>query len=44
VNCRNSDNTRIREALGWVLSARLHDGMEKTYAWIRDQMVLGERR
>lgn len=34
VNGRNSDNTRIKAALGWEPSIRLRDGMEKTYRWI----------
>jgi GDP-D-mannose 3',5'-epimerase len=39
VNGRNSDNTRIREMLGWEPSTPLAVGMEKTYAWIHDQIV-----
>jgi GDP-D-mannose 3', 5'-epimerase len=39
VNGRNSDNTRIREMLGWGPSTSLRVGMEKTYAWIHDQIV-----
>ena len=39
VNGRNSDNTRIQAALGWQPSIRLADGMERTYAWIHDQML-----
>ena len=39
VNGRNSDNTRLRAALGWEPSIRLHDGMEKTYRWIYDEFV-----
>ena len=39
VNGRNSDNTRIQERLGWAPSIRLRDGMESTYAWIRDEYV-----
>jgi nucleoside-diphosphate-sugar epimerase len=39
VNGRNSDNTRIRQLLGWEPSTRLADGMEKTYAWIHDAYV-----
>ena len=39
VNGRNSDNTLIQELLGWEPDTRLRDGMERTYAWIRDQMV-----
>jgi nucleoside-diphosphate-sugar epimerase len=36
VNGRNSDNTRIRDALGWEPSIKLRDGMERTYRWIHD--------
>ncbi len=43
VNGRNSDNTRILELLGWAPSTRLRDGMEKTYAWIYDQIVNNRR-
>ena len=39
VNGRNSYNTRMKQLLGWEPNTRLHDGMEKTYAWIYDQMV-----
>ena len=39
VNGRNSDNTLIKERLGWEPSTRLRDGMEKTYRWIYDQMT-----
>ena len=39
VNGRNSDNTKIKEYLGWAPSMRLHDGMKKTYAWIYDEYV-----
>jgi nucleoside-diphosphate-sugar epimerase len=41
VNGRNSDNTLIKKYLGWEPSVRLRDGLEKTYAWIHDQMVKG---
>ncbi|HZW10451.1 MAG TPA: NAD-dependent epimerase/dehydratase family protein [Phycisphaerales bacterium] len=34
VNGRNSDNTKIKEYLGWAPSVRLREGMEKTYNWI----------
>jgi nucleoside-diphosphate-sugar epimerase len=43
VNGRNSDNTRIKQLLGWEPSTRLRDGLEKTYAWIHDQIVSGAR-
>jgi nucleoside-diphosphate-sugar epimerase len=39
VRGRNSDNTRIREALGWAPSISLRDGMERTYRWIHDQLA-----
>ncbi len=41
VRGRNSDNTLIREVLGWEPSTRLRDGMERTYAWIYDEMAQG---
>jgi GDP-D-mannose 3',5'-epimerase len=39
VRGRNSDNTLINSVLGWEPSTKLRDGLEKTYAWIYDQMV-----
>jgi hypothetical protein len=36
---RNSDNTKIREYLGWEPDTRLRDGMERTYRWIWDQFT-----
>jgi nucleoside-diphosphate-sugar epimerase len=41
VNGRNSDNTLIHKLLGWEPSIRLRDGMEKTMAWIKEQMLSG---
>jgi GDP-D-mannose 3',5'-epimerase len=38
VNGRNSDNTKITKYLEWEPSTPLRVGMEKTYAWIYDQM------
>jgi GDP-D-mannose 3', 5'-epimerase len=38
VNGRNSDNTMIKQLLGWEPSVRLRDGLEKTYHWIYDQI------
>jgi GDP-D-mannose 3', 5'-epimerase len=40
---RNSDNTLIKKYLGWEPSIRLRDGMEKTYAWIYDEIVKKRR-
>ena len=42
VNGRNSDNTLIKKYLGWEPGIRLRDGLEKTYAWIYDQMTEGK--
>ena len=39
VNGRNSDNTKIVKEYGWEPGIRLRDGMERTYAWISDQML-----
>jgi nucleoside-diphosphate-sugar epimerase len=39
VRGRSSDNTLIDRELGWSPSISLRDGLEKTYAWIYDQVV-----
>ena len=39
VRGRNSDNTLIRKHLGWEPGIPLREGMEKTYAWIRERML-----
>ncbi len=36
---RNSDNTLVKQVLGWEPSTSLREGMEKTYAWIYDRMT-----
>ncbi len=38
VRGRNSDNTRLRQTLGWVPLVTLERGLERTYRWIRDQL------
>jgi nucleoside-diphosphate-sugar epimerase len=38
VRGRNSDNTRFRETYGWEPTISLRDGLEKTYAWISEQV------
>ncbi len=35
---RNSDNTKIKNYLGWEPSISLREGLEKTYGWIFDQI------
>jgi len=44
VRGRNSDNTLIKEQLGWAPSTRLEDGMHRTYEWIYGEMTGQERR
>jgi len=39
VRGRNSDNTMIRERLGWEPSIPLQEGLENTYRWIYDQVA-----
>ena len=43
VRGRNSDNTRVRELLGWEPSTPLAVGLEKTYSWIYDEMTASRR-
>jgi len=38
VRGRNSDNTLIKEKLGWAPNYPLRNGMEKTYKWIEEQV------
>jgi GDP-D-mannose 3',5'-epimerase len=39
VRGRNSENTLIKEYLGWEPSISLKDGLTKTFYWIKEQMV-----
>jgi len=38
VRGRNSDNTKLREVLGWDPQIVLEDGIARTYVWIEDQL------
>lgn len=42
VRGRNSDNTLINEVFGWEPSVTLREGLEKTYAWVHDQVLKDE--
>jgi len=46
VRGRNSDNTLIKQKLGWAPSIPLLEGMQRTYHWIHDEVHkrAGERR
>jgi GDP-D-mannose 3', 5'-epimerase len=41
VRGRNSDNTRLREVLGWEPVIDLEEGLEPTYRWIEKQIATG---
>jgi GDP-D-mannose 3', 5'-epimerase len=38
VRGRNSDNSRLREVLGWEPELSLEEGLARTYEWIEDQV------
>jgi len=42
VRGRNSDNTLIRKTLGWDYEQNLETGIQKTYAWISEQIRIKE--
>jgi nucleoside-diphosphate-sugar epimerase len=39
VRGRNSDNTKLREVLGWEPQTSLEKGLEKTYRWIQGELI-----
>jgi GDP-D-mannose 3', 5'-epimerase len=39
VRGRTSDNTQVRAVLGWEPAITLEDGMQRTYAWIEEQLA-----
>jgi len=38
VRGRNSDNTLIKQVLGWAPNIRLKDGLQRTYVWIKEEL------
>ena len=42
VRGRNSDNSRLREVLGWEPATQLEDGLDATYRWIEKQVRAAE--
>ena len=40
VRGRCSDNTMVKQKLGWAPTTRLREGMERTYRWIYDRMMV----
>jgi len=38
VRGRNSDNTRLRQVLGWEPEISLEEGLARTYTWIEEQV------
>ncbi|HEV8522950.1 MAG TPA: NAD-dependent epimerase/dehydratase family protein [Terriglobales bacterium] len=38
VRGRNSDNTRLRQVLGWEPEISLEEGLRRTYLWIEEQV------
>lgn len=38
VRGRNSDNTRLRQVLGWEPSVSLEEGLSVTYSWIENEL------
>ena len=43
VRGRNSDNAQMLATYGWEPSTALRDGLERTYAWISDELTAGDR-
>jgi nucleoside-diphosphate-sugar epimerase len=44
VRCRNSDNTRLCEVLGWKPRIGLEEGLRRTYHWIEQEIIAANSR
>jgi len=44
VRGRNSDNTRVKEVLGWAPGTSIRDGMRITYLWIKEQIEIEKKK
>jgi GDP-D-mannose 3', 5'-epimerase len=44
VRGRNSDNSRLRDVLGWEPEISLEEGIARTYAWVEQQVAQSVRR
>jgi GDP-D-mannose 3',5'-epimerase len=42
VRGRNSDNSRLRQVLGWEPSISLEEGLAVTYKWIKSEILKGQ--
>ena len=38
VRGRNSDNTLCKQVLGWESDISLHEGLRRTYEWVKSQV------
>merc|ERR550539_670862 len=43
VRGRNSENTLIKQVLGWAPSIKLADGLNRTYCWIKEQIEIKQK-
>ena len=44
VRGRNSDNTLIKELLGWEPNTKLAEGLQPLYDWVYGQLLMNDER